>query len=94
MLHRMLKQMVADAFVAMWRKDDNPDDFGQKMYGSDNVHPVEVIHTILNNASCLIIVHPSMLKEEWSKNELDKVTMTLMESGETYNVSISNFFVN
>ena len=86
--------MVADAFVAKWKKDDNPDDFGQKMYGSDNVHPVGVIQNILDNTGCLIIVHPTMLKDEWAKNELDEVMKTRMESGDTYNVSISNCVIN
>ena len=40
MLNKTLQNVVAEAFVAKWKKDDDPDDFGRKMYGSDNVHPV------------------------------------------------------
>ena len=94
MLDRTLLKMVVDAFVARWKKDDNPDDFGQKMYGSDNIQSIEIIQTILGNAGRLIIVHPTMLKEEYVKDESDEVMKTLMESGETYNVSISNCAVN
>ena len=86
--------MVADAFVAKWKKDDNPDDFGQNMYGSDNIQSIEIIQTILGNAGRLVIVHPTMLNEECVKNELDEVMKTFMESGKTYNLSVSNCAVN
>ena len=55
--------MVADVFVAMWRKDDDPDDFGQQMYGSDNVPRVEFNQSILKNAGWLITLHPTILRE-------------------------------
>ena len=86
--------MVVGAFVSMWRKDDDPDDFGQKMYGSDNAPRVKVIESILNNAGRLIIFRPTMLREKWAENELDKVMKTLMHSGETYHVSILICVVN
>ena len=63
--------MVVGAFVSMWRKDDNPDGFGQKMYGSDNAPRVKVIESILDNTGRLIILHPTMLREQWAENELD-----------------------
>ena len=64
------------------------------MYGPDNVHCVELIETILDNAAGLYIIHPSMLNKEWVKAELDDVMKMLMESGETNHVLISIFFVD
>ena len=93
-LHPTPKDLVADAFVAKWKKDDEPNDFGRKLFKPDNVHRVELIQIILDNMACLYIVHPSMLKEEWVKAELDDVMKMLMESGETNNVLISNFSVD
>ena len=55
--------LVADAFLAKWKKDDDPNDFGRKMYGPDNVHRVELIETIFDNVAGLYIVHLSKLKE-------------------------------
>ena len=63
-LHPMLKKLVVDAFTARWKNDDDPNDFGCTMFGPDNVHCVELIKTVVDNAACLYIVRPSMLKEE------------------------------
>ena len=56
-LHPMLKMLIVDAFVAKWKKDDDPNGSGRKMYGPDNVHSVELIETILDNAAHLEIVN-------------------------------------
>ena len=70
-----------DSFDAKWRMDDDPNDFGAKLFGPDNVHRVEYIETILDNASGLYILHPLMMNMHWVKEELDNVMHTFMESG-------------
>ena len=88
----MLKFLVIDEFVARWKKDDDPNNFGRKIYGPDNIHRVELIETVVGNADRLYVVYPSMLKEEWVKAELDDVMKMRMESGESNHVIVSTFF--
>ena len=86
----MLKIFVIGAFVAMWKKDADPNDFGWKTFGPDNVHRLEYIETVVDNAAGLYIVHPSMMTTEWVKVELDDAMHTLMESGKRNHVLITN----
>ena len=52
-LHRILKILVVGSFVAMWKKDADPNDFGCKMFGLDNVRFLEYIETVFDNAAGL-----------------------------------------
>ena len=70
-----------DSFEAKWKIDHDPNKFGAKMFGPDNLHRVEYIETILDNAAGLYILLPSMMNMHWVKEELDDVMHTFMESG-------------
>ena len=93
-LHRLLRNLIVDSFEAKWKMDDDPNDFGEKMFGPDNVHRVEYIETVLDNAAGLYILHPSMMKDDWVKAELDDVMHTFMESGKRNHVLITIDFVD
>ena len=62
-----------DSFVAKWKKDADPNDVGQKMFGPNNVRWLEYIETVLDNATGLYILHTSIMNEYWVKAELDNV---------------------
>ena len=81
-------------FEGKWKKDKDLNDFGQKMFGPDNVHWVEYVETVLDNAAGLYILHKSMMNEDWVETELDDIMYTFMESGKRNHVLITIDFVD
>ena len=85
-LHPILNNLVVDAFDARRKKDDDPNDYGCKLFGPDDCHRVENFQTIDENAGSDYITHQSMMKEEWEKQDIVPVMKKYMEPGETTHV--------
>ena len=89
----MLKNLIVDAFDARCQKDDDPNEYGRKLFGQDDFHRVEYVQTIVGNAGRYYITHPSTMEEEWAKQDIYPVMKKYMESGETTHVlTLVHFF--
>ena len=69
-------------FTALWKKGEDPDNCGEKVFDHDHLCRFEYAQEILDYMSCLYLSHTKLEKNQaWAKNDLHPVMHYYKESG-------------
>ena len=80
-LHHILKKLVVGGYNARWKKGDDPNNFGEKIFDHDNLCPFEYVQEKLDYISCLFLSYTGLETHEWAKNDLHPIMHDYKESG-------------
>ena len=76
-----MQQLVFGAFDANWKGQD-PNNFGNTVFGHDRKLPFQYVDEYLGWVSCLYLTHPAMeTGQDWVVKDLHPKMATYSESG-------------
>ena len=77
-----MKQLVFGAFDANWKGGEDPNNFGNTVFGHDEKLKFQYVDEYLGWLSCLYLYHPAMKKgQDWVEKDLHPTMEIYSASG-------------
>ena len=77
-----MKELVFGAFDANWKGGEDPNNFGNPVFGHDKNLPFPYVDEYLGWLSCLYLTHPAMKEgQDWVEKDLHPKMAVYSDSG-------------